>query len=168
MTGGLGCHWRIIDDMTRTDDRLGLGCKVIAACRSSEKAATVLDGYSELGELNAVECDLSKSAPQVGQVNFILHAAAVTTSCAMVELPADVIELSLRGTVAMLSLIRETGARMVVDVDEANSAGYAPDVHLRLRSERLRALGWAPTTSLADSFKQLAAYAVEQGLVESR
>lgn len=56
-------------------------------------------------------------------------------------------------------------SRVVVDPDESNSAGYAPDVHLRLSSARLRALGWAPKTSLAGSFLELGAYMEEQGLV---
>ena len=53
-------------------------------------------------------------------------------------------------------------SNVVIDVDESNSAGYAPDVHLRLSSARLRRLGWEPKTSLAGSFVELGAYMREQ------
>lgn len=316
LVGSLVCKALLL-----ADERLGLGCTVVAVCRSHEKLAAVLDGYVGLGPLRVAKCDLSRGRPEAGGVDYILHAAAVTKSRTMVESPADVIATSLRGTEGMLSLARETGARMVyvssmeaygtlpegavadepslgwidlevprscypeskrmcecmcnawaaqygvavcsarlaqtfgagvlpgegrafmqfaraamrgedvvlrtaglsegnyvdatdcaaalllllakgepgraynvaneelhatirdvaqlavdvlgegksrvvVDVDETNSAGYAPDVHLRLSSARLRALGWIPTTSLANSFRQLASYAVEQGLIE--
>lgn len=55
-------------------------------------------------------------------------------------------------------------SKVVFDVDESNSAGYAPDVHLRLSSARLRSLGWRPKTGLAESFAELGAYMREQGI----
>lgn len=44
---------------------------------------------------------------------------------------------------------------VVIDLDESNASGYAPDVHLRLSSAKLRGLGWKPLYSLVDSFIQL-------------
>lgn len=55
-------------------------------------------------------------------------------------------------------------SKVVIDVDESNSAGYAPDVHLRLSSARLRGLGWKPNTNLEASFVELGAYMREQGI----
>lgn len=54
-------------------------------------------------------------------------------------------------------------SRVIVDFDESNSSGYAPDVHLQLSSSRLRNLGWEPKTDLAGSFAELGAYMREQG-----
>lgn len=299
------------------DERMGLGCKVVAVVRDKAKLAAVLEGYSNLGKLATVECDFAEGRPDIAAADFILHAAAVTKSRVMVNRPADVALTSLRGTEAMLGVARETGARMVyvssmevygtlpegevadesalgwidllaprscypeskrmceclctayaaqygvqvcsarlaqtfgagvlpgenrafaqfaraairdenivlktrglsegnyvntvdcvtgllillargesglsynvaneeshgtirevaelanrvlgkgnskvtVDVDETNQAGYAPDVHLRLSSVRLRRLGWEPKTSLADSFAELGNYLREQ------
>lgn len=57
-------------------------------------------------------------------------------------------------------------SRVVVDPDETNSAGYAPDVHLRLSSSKLRGLGWEPRANLRKSFESLGAYMAEQGMKE--
>ena len=301
------------------NERMGLGCEVIAVVRDKAKLASVLKGYSELGKLSIVECDLAEGGLVIAAADFILHAAAVTKSKVMVERPADVALTSLRGTETMLETARATGARMVyissmemygtlpegsianesalgwidlsvprscypeskrmceclcmsyasqycvqvcsarlaqtfgagvlpgenrafaqfahaamcnedivlrtrglsegnyvntvdcvaglmallvhgeaglsynvaneeshgtirevaelairvlgrgvskviVDVDETNQAGYAPDVHLRLSSARLRGLGWKPLTSLAGSFAELGIYLREQGI----
>lgn len=64
-----------------------------------------------------------------------------------------------------VSLLGDGSSKVVVDIDEDNTAGYAPDVHLRLSSKRLRSLGWEPQVSLEDSFHELAAYMKEQGMV---
>ncbi|MGO5501184.1 NAD-dependent epimerase/dehydratase family protein [Paratractidigestivibacter faecalis] len=302
------------------DERMGLGCKVLAVIRDKAKLTSILGEYSNLGELAVVECDLAEGRPDVAAADFILHAAAVTKSRVMVECPADVALTSLRGTEAMLESALLMGARMVyissmevygtlpegevadesalgwidlsaprscypeskrmceclcaayaaqygvqvcsarlaqtfgagvlpgesrafaqfaraamrdeeivlrtrglsegnyvntvdcvaglfallahgkagcsynvvneeshgairqvaelasrvlgrgvskvvIDVDEANQAGYAPDVHLRLSSDRLRGLGWKPKTSLAESFAELGIYLREQDMV---
>ena len=57
-------------------------------------------------------------------------------------------------------------SKVVVDLDETNSAGYAPDVHLRLSSSKLRGLDWEPRASLRKSFESLGAYMTEQGMEE--
>lgn len=300
------------------DERLGLGCKIIAVVRDEAKLEAVLDGYCGMGDLVRVGCDFAEGVPDIASADFILHAAAVTKSKVMVERPVEVALTSLRGTEAMLEVARGTGARMVyvssmevygtlpegeiadeealgwidlaaprscypeskrmceclcsayaaqygvqvcsarlaqtfgagvlpgenrafaqfarsamhgddvvlrtrglsegnyvntvdcvaglltllvrgeaglsynvaneeshgtirevaelacdvlgdgssrvvVDIDESNSAGYAPDVHLRLSSARLRSLGWRPKTRLNESFVELGAYMNELG-----
>lgn len=55
-------------------------------------------------------------------------------------------------------------SHVVIDEDLSNSSGYAPDVHLRLSSAKLRALGWKPIHCLEASFRQLADYCIEQDL----
>lgn len=302
------------------NDRLDLDCRLVALARDEAKLSLVLDGYSELGDIRFVECDLLNEVPHIETADYILHAAAVTQSKCMVKRPVDVALTSLRGTESMLELARNTSARMVyvssmeiygtlaegevaseetlgwidlvaprscypeskrmceclcaayasqygvqvcnarlaqtfgagvlpgdnrafaqfarsairgkdvvlktqglsegnyvntvdciaavlmllacgesatsynianeathgtirevaelacnvlgdgrsrvcIDCDEHNSAGYAPDVHLRMSSARLRALGWEPTMGLSDSFVELAQYMREQGMV---
>lgn len=65
--------------------------------------------------------------------------------------------------------IRALGGKeshVVIDEDISNSSGYAPDVHLRLSSAKLRALGWEPLYCLETSFQQLADYSNEQDLFD--
>lgn len=64
-----------------------------------------------------------------------------------------------------INTIGDGKSKIVIDIDESNSAGYAPDVHLKLSSSKIRKLGWNPTTTLCGSFSQLARYAFEQGLI---
>lgn len=56
-------------------------------------------------------------------------------------------------------------AHVIVHVDESNSAGYAPDVQLKLVSHKLEALGWSPQYSIVQSFEQLGTYLKEQGAI---
>ena len=63
-----------------------------------------------------------------------------------------------------LEVLGRGSGRVVFDIDEGNTAGYAPDVHLKLSSKRLRDLGWKPKESLSSCFLQLASYYAEQGL----
>lgn len=53
-------------------------------------------------------------------------------------------------------------SKVIVELDEQNRAGYAPDVHLRLSSAKLRNLGWRSTASLEESFEKLGNYMKEQ------
>lgn len=96
------------------DERMGLGCAVIAVVRSREKAEGVLGDYALLGDPSYIIADLAaEKSVDVEHADYILHAASVTKSKMMVERPVDVIDTSLRGTEAMLELARNTGARMV-------------------------------------------------------
>lgn len=54
------------------------------------------------------------------------------------------------------SMFGDGKSHVVIDADESNSSGYAPDVHLRLSSAKLRELGWETTLGLAASLQELA------------
>lgn len=56
-----------------------------------------------------------------------------------------------------------SGARVVLDVDEGNSDGFAADVKLNLSAKKLRSLGWKPTVSLSVAMTRLVAYWDERG-----
>ncbi len=49
-----------------------------------------------------------------------------------------------------------------IDISEGNSFGYAPDVLLRLSSEKLRKLGWSADVGLADAYRRLIQYIREE------
>ena len=65
-----------------------------------------------------------------------------------------------------IDVLGNGSSEVVVELDESNSAGYAPDVHLRLSSSKLRGLGWEPSTTLEASFESLGAYMMEQDMVD--
>lgn len=82
---------------------------IIGVVRGMGKARSIYGDRLDLAEW--VEADLSLEEPDCeGAVDYIVHAAAVTTSRTMVERPVDVIGLSVDGTRAMLELARRKGA----------------------------------------------------------
>lgn len=50
------------------------------------------------------------------------------------------------------------GARVVFDVDETNSSGFAPDTKLYLDSSKLRSLGWEPIVDMPEALGRLVTY----------
>lgn len=66
----------------------------------------------------------------------------------------------------MAELVCETlgggQSRVVMDIEEGVNHGYAPDVHLKLSSQKLRELGWEPKIGLAEAYRRLGAFLDEQ------
>ncbi|MBO4626720.1 MAG: NAD-dependent epimerase/dehydratase family protein [Lachnospiraceae bacterium] len=51
--------------------------------------------------------------------------------------------------------------RVVYDIQQNNEFGYAPDVVLRLCSDKLRKLGWNPEVSMSEAYSRLIRYIQE-------
>ena len=84
-----------------------LGMKVYALVRSIEKANTIFSDCVGAAELKCVIADLEKDELgdkiQIeGDCDYIIHAAAVTTSKLMVSNPVDNIRTAVNGTDKML------------------------------------------------------------------
>ena len=50
---------------------------------------------------------------------------------------------------------RHPPCRVVVDLSQAAGRGYAPEFRMKLDVSDLLALGWRPTTGLAEMFEQM-------------
>lgn len=109
-------------------------------------------GLSEGNYVNSIDCVagllvlLAKG--EAGQAYNVANEESHGTIREVAQLAADV--------------LGDGRSNVVIDVDRENSAGYAPDVHLRLSSKKLRRLGWEPKISLTSSFRQLGTYMTEQ------
>lgn len=84
-----------------------LGMKVYALVRSIEKANTIFSDCVGAAELKCVIADLEKDELSdkiqiEGDCDYIIHAAAVTTSKLMVSNPVDNIRTAVNGTDKML------------------------------------------------------------------
>ena len=84
-----------------------LNMKVYALVRNAEKANTIFEGCVGISDLTYVIADLEKDELyqkiQIeGNCDFIIHAAAVTTSKLMVSQPVDNIKTAVNGTDKML------------------------------------------------------------------
>lgn len=112
-------------------------------------------GLSEGNYVNSIDCVAALLILLVrggaGQAYNVANEASHGTIREVAQLACDV--------------LGDRHSHVIIDVDQSNSAGYAPDVHLRLSSAKLRSLGWEPRVSLADSFRQLGVYAREQNMV---
>ena len=66
--------------------------------------------------------------------------------------------MKIKDVAALVSETVSSGrSKIVFDIPKsALTYGYAPDVTMRLSSEKLRALGWAPTVDLKEMFERLA------------
>ena len=92
--------------------RRGLGLRVVACCRDESKAAAFFGKAAPFG-VETVRWDVRNSAAIEGPVDFIVHAAAVTASRAMVERPVETIATAVDGTRNVLELARRENATVV-------------------------------------------------------
>lgn len=53
------------------------------------------------------------------------------------------------------------GSRVVFDIDETNSSGFAPDTKLFLDSSKLQSLGWRPLINMPEALRRLVSYLEE-------
>lgn len=53
-------------------------------------------------------------------------------------------------------------SKVVLDLDEDDTSGYPPDVHLFLSSEKLRGLGWVSTVDLCEAYRRLGEFLRER------
>lgn len=132
------------------NDRLGLGCAVVAVARNRAKAESILGDYVSLGNLRYVVADLAKDKNlDIAEADYVLHAASITKSKVMVEHPVDVIDTSLQGTETMLGLSLKTGARMVY-LSSMEVYGDLPEGVIADESK----LGWVDLASPRTSYPE--------------
>lgn len=104
----------------------------------------------------------------LSDANYVYGSDAVAAILALLEKGVsgeayNVANESCHMTIAdMARLAVETvgvsGARVVFDVDETNSSGFAPDTKLYLDSSKLRSLGWEPIVDMPEALRRLVAY----------
>lgn len=56
--------------------------------------------------------------------------------------------------------------KVVFDIPEENTFGYAADTKMKLSSAKLRALGWQPNYSLEDAYRRMMGSMKEQGIIK--
>lgn len=126
VTGATGYIGSIlVKSLILANEERNLDLRVLALVRNLEKAKAVLgENYNSLslitGDINnpiAIDCP----------VDYIIHAAAVTTSKLMVEEPYETILTTLKGTENMIALAREKQVRGMVYLSSMEVYG-APDL----------------------------------------
>ncbi|MED1952361.1 NAD-dependent epimerase/dehydratase family protein [Brevibacillus centrosporus] len=87
-----------------------LGLRLYAIVRDSEAAEVMLHEC----DVEFIEQDVREPIVFYGDLHYILHCAAVTTSKLMVTFPVETIQISIHGTENILKLAKEKQVKSVV------------------------------------------------------
>ena len=110
----------------------GLGLKVLAVVRNEKKAQAAL-GPCRTHGLEFVFGDIRNPLKISEPVDYIFHAAGVTTSKDFVEHPVETILTTLKGTENMLNLAREKQVRSMVYLSSMEAYGVVDPEHYIVR-----------------------------------
>lgn len=95
------------------NERKRLNLTVYAAVRNEQKAATLFADW-ESDHLTYINVDFAAQTQEISlDVDYIIHAAAITTSKTMITNPVETMMISVSGTRMMLELARKNNASMV-------------------------------------------------------
>lgn len=95
------------------NERKNLNITVYAAVRNEQKAAKIFADW-ESEYLKYINIDFTVDKQEISlAVDYIIHAAAITTSKTMMTNPVETLMTSVSGTRMMLELARENNASMV-------------------------------------------------------
>lgn len=95
-------------------------CNIIAIVRNKEKLYSLLSPFhiktNNTEYLEIMEDDLSQSSSLSieGNIDYIIHCAAITNSSQMIEHPVEVIQTSINGSMKLLELAREKKCQGIV------------------------------------------------------
>lgn len=79
-------------------------CRIIAVAHSGEKAKKLFHANDRLA---FIEADVNKPVTVDREIDYIIHAASITSSKSFVDEPVDTILTSTNGTMNMLELARQ-------------------------------------------------------------
>lgn len=89
------------------NDELGLNTRLILCVRDTAKLDIVMPGAIARRDVAITELDFLRPCETVcAEFDYLVHTAAVTTSRVMVDQPADVLKVSINGTIWALDSVR--------------------------------------------------------------
>lgn len=159
----------VVRNLLYLNHKFGLGLRVTAVVRSLEKTRAVYAAEHDDPALSFVVWDVSAPPPDMGPVDYVVHAASVTASREMAERPVETIRTAVGGTANVLELARRAGAAGVVYLSSMEVYGSVPDADGPVAEDRLGFIDLAaPRSSYPESKRMCeclcAAYASEYRL----
>ena len=113
VTGGTGLIGRtLIEALRHADETMGLSLHILVLVRNKEKAEALL-GAPDAG-LQYVEGSVEELPAIPEPVDYIIHGASPTASLFFVEHPVETIQIAVGGTMNLLALAKEKGAKGLV------------------------------------------------------
>lgn len=110
-----------INDIRKTD------ITIVAIIRNKEKAKSLYGELFECPEIKWLVQDIVEPVLYEGKVDYIIHAASVTTSKIMVEKPVDTIVTSLLGTKNLLDYSVRAGIKSFLYISSMEMYGRFDD-----------------------------------------
>lgn len=99
--------------------------RVIAVGRNEEKAKNLFDTYGD--EIRFVQADVQAALPDLGKVDYIVHAASPTGSRFFIEKPVETIMTAVEGTRNLLELAAEKQVKKFVYLSSLEVYGTPDD-----------------------------------------
>lgn len=124
-TGLLGSMF--VRSLLYLNARYALDIKVMAAVRTKKRAKQVLGDMLKNSALHLVEWQAGEPLYVSAAVDYILHAASITSSKQMVSAPVDTIRTAVYGTDRVLQFAAEKKAR-VLYLSSMEAYGRLPDL----------------------------------------
>ena len=123
ITGATGLIGSLLVKTLRyLNEKRSINARILAVVRSKEKAKTILGEENE--ELSYVICDLAQDELLLEEAcDYVIHAAAVTTSKVMVSDPVGTIRTAIDGTEKLLKLAVEKKVKAFVYVSSMEIYG---------------------------------------------
>ncbi len=127
---------------------VGLGAKVYACSRSSEKFKACFHGYDNIIPVYGDICTLDISSLDV---DYIVHAANTTTSKDFVEKPVETIRVAVGGTINILDQYKDKKLKGFVYISSMEAFGITSTDN---RDVRETDLGYIDVMSVRSSYSE--------------
>ncbi|MFD1483999.1 NAD-dependent epimerase/dehydratase family protein [Lacticaseibacillus baoqingensis] len=115
ITGATGLVARILTLLfLRANDRLHLGLQVVAIARNPQKVTRLYGALAKRPDITFVYQDIKQPYDQITEpVDFIFHAAAVTSSKQLIAQPVEAFSAQVLGMMNILNRARQDHAKVV-------------------------------------------------------
>lgn len=105
----------LIKSLLYCNDHQNLNVRIIAVVRDMYKATSIYQAYINKSSLKFVICDLKYDKITVqGDIDYIIHCAAMTTSKDMISNPVECLQIAENGTNTVLELAKQKKVASVV------------------------------------------------------
>ena len=118
----------LIKNLLYINEKYQLNIRVLGMVRNPAKADCIFSEYKNRKELQFLVQDMNQPFHNIeGQIDYIIHTAAITASKEMITYPVETIQTALTGTTSILELAREKRVKATVYVSSMEVYGNVGD-----------------------------------------
>lgn len=119
----------LIKSLLTLDDKFNLNLKIFAVVRNLQKAENIFGELCRTKSLTFIKADLGSDNVVVkDDIDYIIHAAAITTSKILVEKPVEAMDIAINGTKKVLELAKKKQVKKMVYVSSMEIYGQINSV----------------------------------------